>query len=66
MKKLLPNRLLRGIIYGVILAIMGYFMLYIDPPTKYEITEQYTIKAQEKLMIALAILVPKTMDYQQI
>lgn len=64
-KKTIYN-LIRGVLYGVILLGMGYIVFFVDPPTSYVITEQYTIKAPEKSKFALSVLVPKTLDYQQV
>lgn len=66
MKKILSIGLLRGILYGSILLFIGLLIFYFDPPIRYEITEQYTFESPERSTISLSILVPKTMNYQQI
>jgi hypothetical protein len=65
MKKLLSG-LFRGGLYSIILVAAAYIIFCIDAPTRYVVTEQYNFNSKEKSKIAIAVLVPQNMTYQQI
>lgn len=65
MNKLLSNGLFRGGLYSLTLIIILFIFIW-DAPSRYVVTEQYSFNAKGKSKIALMILVPKTMTYQQI